>query len=245
MEQNAAIVLAAGRGSRMNSTVQKQYMLLKGKPLLYYALKQFEAFEGIQKIILVTGEQDIAYCRKEIVDAYGFQKVSSIVAGGKERYDSVYQGLLAAGDCDFVFIHDGARPFPDTGILERTLADVREYRACTAAMPVKDTIKLSDPQQFAAETLERSRLWMIQTPQVFSGTLIKEAYECMYRSGETKGITDDAMVVERFMKHPVKLTEGSYRNIKITTPEDLLIAEAFLSEKNCSKVSCQEQIKPA
>ena len=149
------------------------------------------------------------------------------MAGGQERYHSVYKGLCAASGCDYVFIHDGARPFLDAAILERTMKAVREHKACVAAMTVKDTIKISDENQFAAQTPDRSRLWMVQTPQVFSYSLIKEAYDKLFEQN-ISGVTDDAMVLEQMTGHPVKLVEGSYRNIKITTPEDLLVAEAFL-----------------
>ena len=227
-EHNAAIVLAAGRGSRMRSKVQKQYMMIGSYPVLYYSLKQFEDFEGVDEIILVTGEEEILYCKEQIVEAYGLKKVRQIIPGGAERYHSVYQGLCALKNCDYVFIHDGARPFLDKEILSRVMDAVREYNACVVGMPVKDTIKVSDDKQFALQTPDRSSLWMVQTPQVFSYGLIKEAYDRLFR-GKYSGITDDAMVVEQMMGEKVKLVEGSYRNIKITTPEDILIAEAFLS----------------
>ncbi|MDO5346671.1 MAG: 2-C-methyl-D-erythritol 4-phosphate cytidylyltransferase [Lachnospiraceae bacterium] len=236
-ERNAAIVLAAGRGSRMHSTVQKQYMALGAYPVLYYSLKRFEEFADVDEIILVTGEEEVSYCKEKIVEAYGLKKVGQIIPGGKERYHSVYQGLCALKDCDYVFIHDGARPFADGEMLVRVMEAVRKYKACVVGMPVKDTIKMSDEKQFAVQTPDRSRLWTVQTPQVFSYGLIKEAYDRLFK-GEYSGITDDAMVVEQTMHHPVKLVEGSYRNIKITTPEDILIAEAFLTA-DVSEVSGQ------
>ena len=149
--RTAAIVLAAGRGSRMKSKIQKQYLLLKGKPVLYYSLKAFEE-SFIDEIILVTGEEEIEYCRKEIVEKYGFTKVSHIVTGGKERYHSVFCGLQALTDCDYVFIHDGARPFVTEQILERAYETVQKEHACVVGMPVKDTIKLADENGFAKET---------------------------------------------------------------------------------------------
>lgn len=227
-ERNAAIVLAAGRGSRMNSAVQKQYMTLGDYPVLYYSLKQFEMFAEVDQVILVTGREEIPYCKEKIVEAYGLKKVRQIIPGGKERYHSVYQGLCALKDCDYVFIHDGARPFADGEMLARVMEAVRKYKACVVGMPVKDTIKISDEKQFAFQTPDRSLLWTVQTPQVFSYGLIKEAYDRLF-AGEYSGITDDAMVVEQVLRQPVKLVEGSYRNIKITTPEDFLIAEAFLT----------------
>ncbi len=202
-------------------------MLLKGKPVLYYSLRAFEEYEAVHDIILVTAGEDIEYCRNIIVNPYGFTKVRQIVAGGKERYDSVYQGLLAAEDSEYVLIHDGARPCIDKSLLERCMDGVRKYDACVAAMPVKETIKTADNDQFVEGTPNRNRLWSVQTPQVFSYTLIRRAYEEMYRS-QLQNVTDDAMVVEAALKHRVKLVEGLYRNIKITTPEDLDIAELFL-----------------
>ena len=228
-EKNIAIVLAAGRGSRMHSDVQKQYLLIGGKPVIYYSLKQFEDFAGVDEIVLVTGESEIEYCRDQIVNTYGLKKVKKIIPGGKERYHSVYHGLCAAGHCDHIFIHDGARPFPDAEMLKRALEAVRKYRACVVGMPVKDTIKLADENQFAVQTPERSKLWMVQTPQVFDYDLIKDAYTRMMVQG-ISGVTDDAMVLERMTGKNVKLVQGSYQNIKITTPEDLLVAEAFLKQ---------------
>lgn len=231
--KTAAIVLAAGRGSRMKSRIQKQYLLLKDKPVLYYSLKAFEE-SFIDEIILVTGKEEIEYCRKEILEKYGFTKVSHIVAGGKERYNSVFFGLQALTDCDYVFIHDGARPFVTGQILERAYELVQKEHACVVGMPVKDTIKLADESGFVKETPRRDLLWTIQTPQVFSFALVKKAYASFLEREQellARGIkmTDDAMVVETFTDVKTRLVEGSYENIKITTPEDLRIAEALLS----------------
>ncbi len=230
MEKNVAIVLAAGQGKRMNSKVQKQYLLIKEKPVLYYTLKAFEESDLIAEIVLVTGKDETEYCRKEIVEKYDFKKVHKITVGGKERYHSVYQGLRAVEDADYVLIHDGARPFVDAGIIERSCAAVKVHQACVVGMPVKDTIKIADEEGFAKKTPDRRRIWQVQTPQTFSYPLIKEAYEKLLEE-EPEGITDDAMVVETMTDHKVKLVEGSYQNIKITTPEDLKIAEVFCDEK--------------
>ena len=231
MEQCTAIVLAAGQGKRMNTDVRKQYLLIQDKPVLWYALEAFEK-SFVQKVVLVVSEDDIAYVKAEIVEKYHFQKVSSIVKGGEERYHSVACGIAAAGACDYIFIHDGARPFVDEEMLERLLQDVRLYEACVAGMPVKDTIKIANKDGFAQTTPDRNLVWQVQTPQVFSYALIKEAYQTLLREEENllnRGIkiTDDAMVVETFSDHPVKLTEGSYHNVKITTPEDLVFASEY------------------
>ncbi len=228
MEKYTAIVLAAGVGKRMNSKIQKQYMLLGGKPVLFYALDAFEK-SRVDEIILVVGKGEIEYCRKEIVEKYKFHKVTKIVEGGKERYHSVYEGLKAIDTADYVLIHDGARPFLDQQILMRTMEAVKQYQACVVGMPVKDTIKITTEDGFSKETPERKHVWMIQTPQCFSYPLIFEAYQKMLQNEDTT-ITDDAMVLEKVKGLPVKMVEGSYRNIKITTPEDLLVAEAYLGD---------------
>lgn len=224
-ETYGAVVLAAGKGKRMHSAVQKQFLILGGKPVIFYSLEQFEQCPFINEIVLVTGEEEIDYCRKEIVEKFDFQKVKKIVAGGAERFLSVYNGLKAC-TCDFVYIHDGARPFVDQAILERTREDVKRYGACVAGMPVKDTIKISDGDGYADVTPPRSRVWMVQTPQVFAYSCIKDAYDKLIADGRMD-VTDDAMVLECMAGQKTKLTLGSYENIKITTPEDLEIAEVF------------------
>ena len=232
-ERNTAIVLAAGQGKRMHSKVQKQFLEIQGYPVLYYSLRCFQESPLIQDIILVTGEESISYCKEEIVQKYGFTKVSAVIPGGKERYHSVYEGLKAAGECELVFIHDGARPFVNQEMLQRLKEAVCTYGACVAAVPSKDTLKLADEALFAKETLKRSEVWNIQTPQVFAYPDILGAYEKMMQEDHTKmGITDDAMVLEKMEGQKVKLVEGSYYNIKITTPEDLDIAEIFVKKCN-------------
>ena len=225
--KNTAIVLAAGQGKRMNSKIQKQFLEIQGYPVLYYSLRCFQDSPLIQDIILVTGEKSVAYCKEEIVKKYGFTKVTAVIPGGKERYDSVYAGLCACQECGYVLIHDGARPFITEEILERGLQKVKESGACVIGMPSKDTVKLSDAQEFVKETPDRKCVWTIQTPQIFSYPLIRNAHESI-RQKDMSSITDDAMVVEQETGVKVALAEGSYQNIKITTPEDLLIAEAFL-----------------
>ena len=195
-EKNTAIVLAAGQGKRMNSRIQKQFLEIDHRPVLYYSLECFQKSPLIQDIILVTGEEMISYCKKEIVERYNFTKVTKVIAGGKERYDSVYQGLLACEDCDYVFIHDGARPFVTEAMLERGVFGVQETGACAIGMPSKDTIKISDKEGFVQSTPDRSRVWSVQTPQIFAYSLIRSAHESLRRKDMT-GVTDDAMVVEQ------------------------------------------------
>lgn len=227
--KTTAIVLAAGSGKRMNTKVHKQYLLIKDKPVLYYSLKAFED-SRVDEIVLVVGAGEVEYCKRDIVEQYGFQKVCAVAEGGKERYHSVFEGLKAAGKTDYVLIHDGARPFLTQAIIERTINAVCLYQACVVGMPVKDTIKIIDEDNCAKETPNRSSVWMVQTPQAFSYSLIYDAYERMLAE-EDNAITDDAMVIERMTDKKVKLIEGSYRNIKITTPEDLVIAEAYLENR--------------
>ena len=226
-EKNTAIVLAAGQGKRMHSKIQQQFLKIQGYPVLYYSLRCFQESPLIQDIILVTGDDALSYCKEEIVKKYGFTKVSNVIAGGKERYDSVYAGLCACKDCRYVLIHDGARPFITEEIIERGLEKVKETGACVVGMPSKDTIKLSDAEGYVKETPDRKCVWTIQTPQIFSYALIREAHDSIRKKDMSK-ITDDAMVIEHETGVKVALAEGSYQNIKITTPEDLYIAEAFL-----------------
>ena len=228
-----AIILAAGQGKRMKSNVQKQFLQLGEYPVLYYSLKAFQDSPEITDIVLVCGKTEINYCKDAFVQKYHIDKVSEVVAGGKERYESVYQGLCACHKTDYVLIHDGARPMVSEDILERCFQDAQKYHACVAAVPVKDTIKIADENGFAETTPRRDRVWQVQTPQTFSFGLIYDAYARLAAQKDTlaeKGIkiTDDAMVVETFTDHQVKLTEGSYRNLKVTTPEDLPLAEKYL-----------------
>ena len=226
-----AIVLAAGSGKRMGTKTHKQYLLLGGKPVLYYSLKTFQDSALIDEIILVTGRGEETYCRREIVDAYGISKVRQITEGGAERYHSVWRGLQKAKP-GYVYIHDGARPFVDEAMIRRAYECVESARACAAGMPVKDTIKIVDDSGTVVRTPDRSHVWQVQTPQVFESELVKKAYASLMEEEEKQtDITDDAMVVERMLGHPVRLFYGSYENIKITTPEDLETAKVFLERK--------------
>lgn len=246
----AAIVLSAGKGKRMGTDRPKQYLDLCGKPVLYYSLKAFqESF--MDEIVIVASKDDAAYIKDEIVDKYGIGKVSEIVEGGAERYDSVLCGLRALGSfdmkegdgCDYVFIHDGARPFVDDEILKRAYETVREFGTAVTAVPVKDTVKIVGSDGITIDTPDRNSVWLMQTPQVFRYRDIFEAYlkmeEELYssdamskdagNSAEHIRITDDAMVMEHFGSLPVHIIRGSYRNIKITTPEDMIISKAWIN----------------
>lgn len=220
-----AIILAAGNGSRMKSNKKKQFMEIKGKPLLWYSLFAFEN-SRVDQIIVVTGKEDINFVKKDIVEEYHFNKVSDIVAGGKERYESVYNGLQYVKG-EIVLIHDGARPFVDNSIIERSIEGVQKYDACVAGVPVKDTIKIIDDNHYVQSTPDRSHVWITQTPQSFRMELVKNAYDKLQKNLPVN-VTDDAMVIETFTNTKVRFVEGAYTNIKITTPEDILLAEVFL-----------------
>ncbi len=227
-----AIVLAGGQGKRMGTNVQKQYLDIAGRPLIYYSLHTFQESDVIDEIVLVVGTGQVEYVRKEIVEEYGIEKVSAIVEGGKERYDSVWSGLCAIKNTEYannsyIFIHDSARPFATEEILKRAYDEVDRTKACVVGVPSKDTVKLVDENTFAKETPNRNFVWIIQTPQVFESSLIIEAYSRLMQKDNIQ-VTDDAMVVEQEMELPVKMVQGSYENIKVTTPEDLDVAEIFV-----------------
>ena len=223
-----AIVLAAGSGSRMKSDIPKQYMKLGGKEVLYYSLKAFQD-SIVDDIILVTRKDDIDFCRHDIIDKYHFDKVKAVVEGGSERYWSVKRGLEISEGSDYVLIHDGARPCVNNDIIHRIMEEVLKCNACTAGVPVKDTIKLTDDNDFGIETPRRDRLWQVQTPQAFLYEEISRAYDELGKD-DGNGVTDDTMIVERYIGRRSKMVFGEYTNIKITTPEDILIAEIFLEK---------------
>ena len=232
MSKFAAIVLSAGVGSRMKSDIPKQYMDLEGKPVIYYSLKAFED-AGFSSLVLVCGKDDVEYCKKARKMGADIALFPAVVPGGKERYHSVYEGLKAIDEADYVFIHDGARPMISQEVIERLKAAVVKEEAAVAGMPVKDTIKIVDDENYVTDTPERRYVWQVQTPQCFSFPIIYEAYSSVLRDEEEgwtlPKITDDAMVLEYATDHEVKMVEADYRNIKITTPEDLIIASAFLN----------------
>ena len=227
-----AIVLSAGRGSRMHSDVPKQYLPLLGHPVLFYSLKCFQDCSWINDIVLVVGEDYLDYVKEKIVGQYRFTKVISIVAGGAERYDSVYNGLLAAKHATYVLIHDGARPLITPAILERGKETVETYGSAIAGVPAKDTVKIARKDGRVEETPDRSSVWQIQTPQMFSRELLLDACQSLRKSGPDAmhGITDDAMILERTGTKPY-LFFADYTNIKITTPDDMEMAARYLSIK--------------
>jgi 2-C-methyl-D-erythritol 4-phosphate cytidylyltransferase len=225
-----ALITAAGKGRRMGGKVKKQFISLRGIPLLLYTLRAFEEFEGIARIHLVLDGGDFEYCRREIIQKYGIKKVVQLVPGGDRRQDSVWNGLKAMeGHCDMVIVHDGVRPFVSTGILKRLLAAMQDVQAVVTAIPAQDTIKRVDGSGNVLDTLQRNTLFHIQTPQGFRYDVIREAYKRAIE--EDVWGTDDAYFVER-MGIQVKVIEGSSFNIKITTPEDIAQAHSILKVGN-------------
>ena len=220
----SAIILAGGKGKRMNSSVSKQFIELKGKPILYYTLKKFIDNENIDEIILVLPKDEIEYCKENILEKYSL-KIAKIVEGGKERQDSVYNGLKSITDCNIVLIHDGARPFTSDRIINDGIKYAKIYGAAAPGVMPKDTIKIKDDNNFSIETPDRNTLMAIQTPQVFNYNKILQCHESIKENKIM--VTDDTMVVERFGEK-VFLFDGDYINIKVTTPEDLILGEKFL-----------------
>lgn len=217
----------------MQSEVPKQYMLLDGKPLLYYSLRAFEE-SRVESVVLVTAEGEEDYCRRELVERYGFNKVKGIVAGGGERYASVWNGLqflyLMEETPELVLIHDGARPMATAELMNRVLAQTENYGACVAGMPVKDTIQMTDEHGVITLTPKRESLWIAQTPQAFEFSLVYEAYEQVMKETQIS-VTDDAMVVGLYRSVPIQMVRGSYTNLKVTTPEDMVFAELLLKKR--------------
>jgi 2-C-methyl-D-erythritol 4-phosphate cytidylyltransferase len=223
MNRTSAIILSAGKGTRMKSDVCKQYIHVGGLPILFYALRAFEE-SNVEEIIIVVGKGDIDFVENDIVNKYGFKKVKYIIEGGKERYDSVINGLKKVDDENIVLIHDGARPLIKKENINKIIDSMANYKACVAAMPVKDTIKIADENGYVKNTPERKYVWQIQTPQAFISRDIKRAYDLMKQNNDCT-ITDDSMAIEKYTDITVKLIETGYDNIKITTPEDILFME--------------------
>lgn len=229
MANNLRVVIAAaGSATRMGSKINKQYMLLKAKPVLTYALDAFEQFDMVDRIVVVANPEEVDYCEREIVKKYGYRKVSGVIPGGRQRQDSVWAGLLHLGkDTDLVAVHDGARPLMSFKILHELIVEALEWGAAVPGVKAKDTLKSVDRDGFVRQTLDRSSVVGIQTPQVFKYSELVSAY----RQAQEEGFiaTDDAAIFETYIGR-VKVVTGEERNIKITTPTDLKIAEALLRD---------------
>lgn len=222
----SVIVAAAGMSNRMGSKINKQFINIDNDPILVHTLNKFEQSNYIDEIILIAKEEEVEYCRKEIVRKYGFKKIKKIIKGGKERQDSIYNGILALDErSDIVLTHDGARPFVRKQNIEDGIKGVLEYDACVIGVPVKDTIKVVDDDKSVHHTPKRSMLWAAQTPQCFWRSILQKGYEYAINEGIVG--TDDSSIVEK-AGYDVKMIMGNYDNIKITTPEDLIIAESLL-----------------
>lgn len=230
---NTAIILAAGKGTRMKANLNKQYLLLKGKPIIAYTIAAFENSPLIDNIILVINEMDKDIFKKKIIDKYKFKKISKVIIGGKERQNSVMRGLKEVKDeTNIVLVHDGARPFVSNRIIKNCIDGAKANNAVSAGVPIKDTIKVIDDNQNVLSTPTRSSLWITQTPQAFKIDILMDAH-VKAKEDEYLG-TDDASLVER-MGVSVKMVDGDYKNFKITTPEDLFSAEAMLNHMKTIK----------
>ncbi|EGT3616781.1 2-C-methyl-D-erythritol 4-phosphate cytidylyltransferase [Clostridium perfringens] len=224
MGKIVSIILAGGKGKRMGAEVSKQFIEIREKPIIYYTLKSFEECKEIDEIILVLPKDEIDYFKTEIESRFDF-KISKIVEGGKERQDSVYNALNSLEDCDVVLIHDGARAFVSKKIIEDGIKYAKEFGAAAPGVMPKDTIKVKNLEGFSINTPDRSSLVAVQTPQCFKYDLIKKGHDKV--KDEKISVTDDTMIIELLGKD-VYLFEGDYKNIKVTTPEDLILAEHFV-----------------
>jgi 2-C-methyl-D-erythritol 4-phosphate cytidylyltransferase len=224
-----ALIPAGGSGKRISADRSKQYLLIEGIPILAYTLKVFQESPVIDAILIIAPPGDISNVKNDIVERYNLSKVENIVPGGLERQDSVWNGLRGMGkETDIVLIHDGVRPFVTDTHIRTSIEEAIKYDAVTLGIPSKDTVKHVNSDGWIVNTLNRSELRMIQTPQTFRRHIIQQAYQKAY-DDDFYG-TDDAMLVER-LGIPVKVIEGSYGNLKITTREDLLLAEAIIKAR--------------
>jgi 2-C-methyl-D-erythritol 4-phosphate cytidylyltransferase len=228
LDKFSVVVVAAGTGTRMGTPESKQYLPLHGKPVLIHTLAVFQAIDQVERIVLVVGAADISRCEL-YKERYGLAKVERIVAGGKDRQESVYLGIQSLPSAtEVVLVHDGVRPFVSEEQILSCWREAVRHDAAVLAVPVKDTIKIVDASRRIISTPERQSLWAVQTPQAFRLSLLKEAHE-RARADRFVG-TDDAMLVERLGK-TVRVVEGDYRNIKLTTPEDMLWANWLMERK--------------
>jgi 2-C-methyl-D-erythritol 4-phosphate cytidylyltransferase len=223
-----AIVLAGGVGKRMGFSTGKQFLLLDNRPILAHTLQVFQDCRPVDGIYLVVNHRDLPTVQEEILETYHFSKIMKLVIGGRLRQDSVWNGLEAIDEsCDVVIVHDAARPFVSPAFVEKSIFLMEMFDAVVPAIPARDTIKMISKEGFVMKTLERDALWHIQTPQTFKYDLIAKAY----KEGMAKKLCgyDDSTFIEH-LGRKVKVVEGSPYNIKITTPEDLLIARGILAQ---------------
>jgi len=225
----AAIIPAGGSGLRMGYSIPKTYLTFDSVPIIVHTLRIFQDSSLVDDVYLVVQENDREYAKNEIVEKYALKKVKKIIAGGKERQDSVNQALSCLTDeHEFVVIHDGIRPLLEKELLETTIHVAIKEDAAITGVPVKDTVKSINKHGTIKKTIDRRNLFLIQTPQVFKKDVIVEAYLNAYRDRYYG--TDDSSLVER-LGIPVKMVEGNYENIKITTPDDLILAELIAQKR--------------
>ena len=226
---NGVIIVAAVSGSRMKANINKQFIKLNDKEIIAYTIEKFYNNKNISDIVVVIKEDEAEFFKNQILDKYNFDNIK-IAYGGKDRQNSVYNGIKALDkNCEYVLVHDGARPFIDESTINKSIEKVKEYKAIVVGVPVKDTIKIVNANNDIVDTPNRSTLWAVQTPQTFNYDILKKAYEDAFES-DFYG-TDDAMLVER-IGYTVKMIEGSYNNIKVTTPEDINMGIQILNSKS-------------
>lgn len=229
MSKVTVLIPAAGMGKRMGTAEAKQFLQLGDKPMLAHTLLAFQRTPEIDEIIPVLSEEDMEGCLRDVIEKYRITKVKTLVVGGKERHDSVLHGLQKIEqDTTVVLVHDGVRPFVTPEMIREVVGFAKKGECIAVGVPIKDTIKEVDENKIVRRTLERGRLWAIQTPQAFPVDILRRAYEESY-SRHRFG-TDDATLVER-AGGTVRVIMGSYENIKITTPEDLILAEEILKRR--------------
>jgi 2-C-methyl-D-erythritol 4-phosphate cytidylyltransferase len=228
--QVTAVIPAAGLGIRMDSIKPKQFLDLGGKPLLTVTLEHFQECRLVDSIIVVVPRQDVDYCLQEVVNPYALSKVFTVISGGKRRQDSVRNGIEAvAHTCRWVLIHDGVRPLVTKDLIQKVISAAYNFRAVTTGLPITESVKAADSQSRILRSIDRSDLWLIQTPQIFRREDIHRAHQEALKQG-WKEATDDAFLIEK-MGIPINIIEGEQSNIKVTTPYDLQIARFLISNK--------------
>lgn len=237
----AALIPAAGRGQRMGRDVEKQFMQLAGKPLLAHTLARFEATPGIDRIVVIVPPGREVFCDQEIVGAEGFRKVVQIVAGAETRQRSVTAGFRCLGeDVDVVVIHDGARPFVTPSLIQTSIDLAFQHGSAIVAIPASDTLKRVSVEGMVIETVDRRNLWRAQTPQAFHRSILQRALA--HAEGHNLEATDEASLVEA-LSWPVHIIAGSMLNFKVTTPDDLLLAELVLAQSANGKSAGQRALE--
>ena len=227
--KTVVIIPAGGTGRRMGGEIPKQYLSLAGIPILVHTLREFQRSPFVDEIILVVPEGDVTDVRRDLVERYDLAKVSLVVAGGRERQDSVRNALMHVRDeHEIILVHDGVRPFVTGALIERTVAGAKEFGAAVPGIPVRDTVKAADATGRVVKTVQREGLWLVQTPQAFRREVILAAYERASADGFYG--SDDASLVER-TGIPVRMIPGDADNIKVTTPEDLARGERIVSRR--------------